>query len=66
MKKKDFQSQLKAFRLETAGAACFVDALNNKFCANGLTRQQAEDFAQQHGLTLIGWNLGQSCSEVNC
>jgi len=67
MKKNEFANNLRDFKLETVGAACFIDPVtNDKFCANGLSKPQAEAFAAKHHLTLLNWNAGLSCSKVNC
>lgn len=67
MKKKEFIFALREFKKESQGAACFRDPRKNiTFCANGLTNQQARDFARQNKLTLQNWSPGLSCSEVNC
>ena len=67
MLKTEFQNNLRAYRQLTEGAACFYDPVRDiNFCANRLTRQQAEQFAQDNGLQLNSWNPGRSCTEINC
>jgi hypothetical protein len=59
MKKKEFLSALREFKKDTQGAACFRDPRKNiNFCANGLTQQQANNFARQNRLTLQEWHPG--------
>ena len=59
----EFTEALRNFRQESEGAACFFDPVRNKhFCANRLTREQAEAFAQENDLQLKSWRPGESCS----
>ena len=67
MKKKDFNLALREFKTESQGAACFRDPLTAvTFCANGLTKKQADEFAKENKLNLVSWQPGRSCSEINC
>jgi hypothetical protein len=64
---KNFKTALKIFKVNAIGAACFQDQLTNtKHCANGLTQQEAENFALLHNLVLLNWQAGQKCSNINC
>lgn len=66
LSKKSFQEKLRIFRVTSVGAACFTDSQGKPFCANNLTREQADEFAELHNLTLTGFNLGKSCTQINC
>lgn len=66
MTESAFHEKLAAFREGVTGAACFMDAAGNKHCANNLTKQQADNFAELHGLTLLGWTQGASCNDISC
>lgn len=67
MKKFDFTASLRKFKTTTIGAACYIDDVTQrKFCANGLTKEQAEKFAKDEGLRLIEWQAGLSCTLLNC
>lgn len=66
MTKKELALNLRNFKVATIGAACYRKPSGDPFCANGLTLDQAKEFGQKHGLTLINWSAGKSCSQVNC
>ena len=62
---KDFSAKLKEFRISTTGAACFYDG--NKYrCVNGMTAEQAQQFADFQGLLLVSFKLGESCVANGC
>ncbi|GGH13254.1 hypothetical protein [Mucilaginibacter phyllosphaerae] len=59
---KDFEDKVADFKIATTGAAYFTDNFTgNEFCANGLTKQQADKFAAENNLTLVKWKPGESC-----
>ena len=67
MKKAEFTLAIRSFRDDTEGAACFYDLVRDlHHCANKLTRQQAEKFAEDNELELKDWRPGESCSDINC
>lgn len=58
---------LSVFKSTIIGAACYkLNIGNGTFCANGLTEDQAKAFAVEQDLTLIKWEAGKTCSQMDC
>ena len=66
LSKKAFRKKLSEFKIVNIGAACFKDANDKTFCANNMTQEKADEFAQLHGLQVIGFHPGAACTEVHC
>ncbi|TCD18937.1 hypothetical protein EZ456_20795 [Pedobacter psychrodurus] len=63
----DFKEKLAQFKKDNKGAACFyAPASDSKFCGGQLTQAEAIKFASVQGLTLLDWQQGKSCSQMNC